>query len=96
MRSVISLPNATINLLGSLVVGFFMIWTAERVLADPRWRLLVVVGFCGAFTIFSSYAFETMSRFERGQWPRALANVFGSKLLCLSAAVGSMVFARVL
>ncbi len=50
-----------INVLGSMVVGFFVIWTTERVLADPRWRLLVVVGFCGSFTTFSSYAFESMS-----------------------------------
>ncbi len=85
-----SFPYGTlsINLLGSLVVGFFIIWTTERGLADPRWRLLVVVGFCGAFTTFSSYAFETMSLFERGQWPLALANVSGSNLLCLSAALG--------
>ena len=34
-----------INILGSFIVGWFMIWTSERVLADPRWRLLVVIGF---------------------------------------------------
>ena len=39
-----------INVVGSFIVGFFMIWTTERVLVDPRWRLLIVVGFCGAFT----------------------------------------------
>jgi fluoride exporter len=78
----------TINLLGSLVVGFFMIWTTEGVLADPRWRPLVVVGSCRAFTTFSSYAFGTMSLFERGRWGLALADVFGSNLLCLSAAFG--------
>ena len=27
-----------INVLGSLIVGFFLIWTSERVLVDPRWR----------------------------------------------------------
>ena len=85
-----------INVLGSLVVGFFMIWTTERVLADPRWRLLVVVGFCGAFTTFSSYAFESMSLFDRGQSFLALANVIGSNLLCLAAALGGMALARVL
>src|SRR5690349_651992 len=57
-----------INVLGSMVVGFFVIWTTERVLADPRWRLLVVVGFCGSFTTFSSFAFESMSFLDRGQW----------------------------
>jgi fluoride ion exporter CrcB/FEX len=37
-----------------------------------------------------------MSLFERGQWPLALANVFGSNLLCLSAALEGMALARVL
>ena len=50
-----------INVLGSMIVGFFLVWTSERVMVDPRWRLLVVIGFCGAFTTFSSYAFETMA-----------------------------------
>ena len=43
-----------INALGSFIAGFFIVWTTERVLVDPRWRLLVVVGFCGGFTTFSS------------------------------------------
>ena len=34
-----------INVSGSLIVGFFMVWASERVLIDPRWRLLIVVGF---------------------------------------------------
>jgi CrcB protein len=85
-----------INVLGSLVVGFFVIWTTERVLVDPRWRLLVVVGFCGAFTTFSSFAFETISLFEGGQWLLMTANVLTSNLLCLAAALGGMALARVL
>src|ERR1700716_1942998 len=36
-----------INVLGSLALGFFMVWTMERVMVDPRWRLLIAVGFCG-------------------------------------------------
>jgi CrcB protein len=85
-----------INLLGSLIVGFFVIWTTERVLADPRWRLLVVVGFCGSFTTFSSYAFETMSLFDRGQWMLSSVNILGNNLLCLGAALAGMALARAL
>ena len=84
----------TINIVGSFIVGFFVIWTAERVLIDPRWRLLVVVGFCGSFTTFSSYAFETMAYFEQGQWGLMLVNFFGNNLLCLGAALGGMALAR--
>jgi CrcB protein len=85
-----------INILGSFIVGLFVIWTTERVLLDPRWRLLVVVGFCGSFTTFSSYAFESMSYFEQGQWALMLANVLGNNLLCLGAALAGMALARAL
>ncbi len=85
-----------INVAGSLIVGFFLIWTSERVLVDPRWRLLVVVGFCGAFTTFSSYAFETMAYFEQGQWLLVATNVLSNNLLCLTAALAGMALARVL
>jgi fluoride exporter len=85
-----------INVVGSFVVGFFIIWTTERVLMDPRWRLLMVVGFCGSFTTFSSYAFETMSYFEQGQWGLMLTNVLSNNLLCLGGALAGMALARVL
>ncbi len=85
-----------INVVGSFIVGLFVIWTTERVLVDPRWRLLVVVGFCGSFTTFSSYAFETMSFFEQGQWGLMLANFLGNNLLCLGGALAGMAVARAL
>jgi len=83
-----------INVTGSFVVGFFMIWCSERVLLNPRWRLLIVVGFCGAFTTFSSFAFETMAYFEQGQWVMMLANFISNNLLCLGAALAGMAVAR--
>jgi fluoride exporter len=86
----------TINVLGSFIVGFFVIWTSERALVDPRWRLLVVVGFCGSFTTFSSYAFETMAYFEGGQWGLMLSNILSNNLLCLGAVLAGMALARVL
>ena len=79
-----------INVAGSFIVGFFVIWTSERVLVDPRWRLLVVVGFCGSLTTFSSYAFESMAYFEQGQWMLMFTNVFGNNLLCLAGALAGM------
>jgi CrcB protein len=85
-----------INIVGSFIVGLFVIWTTERVLIDPRWRLLVVVGFCGSFTTFSSYAFESMALFEQGQWGLMLANVFANNLLCLAGALAGMAVARAL
>jgi CrcB protein len=85
-----------INIVGSLIVGFFVIWTTEKILVDPRWRLLVVVGFCGSFTTFSAYAFESMALFDQGRWMLATANILSTNLLCLGGALAGMALARVL
>jgi CrcB protein len=85
-----------INVAGSFMVGWFMIWTTERVLVDPRWRLLIVIGFCGGFTTFSSYAFETMAYFEQGQWGLMATNIVANNVLSLMAALAGMALARVL
>lgn len=91
-----SFPYGTlfINIVGSIIVGFFVIWTSERVLVDPHWRLLIVIGFCGSFTTFSSYAFETMAYFDQGQWGLMLTNILTNNVLCLVGALAGMVLAR--
>jgi CrcB protein len=85
-----------INITGSLVLGFFLIWTSERVLADPRWRFLIAIGFCGAYTTFSSFAFESMYFFEQGHWGLFALNILGNNVLCLAACLGGMALARAL
>jgi len=96
LGSVFPYGTLGINIIGSFIVGFFVIWTSERVLIDPRWRLLVVVGFCGSFTTFSSYAFESIAFIEQGQWGLMLANIFGNNLLCLGGALAGIALARAL
>jgi CrcB protein len=89
-----SFPYGTlvINITGSFVLGLFLVWTTDRVVADPRWRLLIAVGFCGGYTTFSSYAYETFALAEQGQWFPALWNVAASNLLSLiGVALGAIV-----
>lgn len=86
----------TINVLGSFVLGFFLVWTTERTIVDPRWRLLIAVGFCGGFTTFSSYAYETMAFFEQGQWALLTANFVSNNLLACAGVLAGMALARVL
>ena len=91
-----SFPYGTlvINVTGSLVLGFFLVWTTERVLADPLWRLLVAIGFCGSYTTFSSYAFETMAYFEQGHWALFATNILTNNILCLGAVLVGAAIAR--
>ncbi len=85
-----------INISASFVLGLFLIWTSERVLADPRWRLLVAVGFCGGYSTYSSYAFETFALFEAGQWVSSAMNILATNVLCFIAVVLGAVAARTL
>ena len=93
-----SFPFGTlfINITGSFLLGLFLVWTTERVLADPKWRLLIAIGFCGSYTTFSSYAFETMTYFEQGQWLLFGSNILANNLLCLAAVLAGAALARAL
>jgi CrcB protein len=64
------------------------------VLVDPRWRLLVAVGFCGSYTTFSSYAFETFALMEQGQWLLMALNIVISNALCFLAVLAGAAVAR--
>ena len=83
-----------INVTGSLVLGFFLVYSTDRVLIDPRWRLLVAVGFCGSYTTFSSYAFESFALMEQGQWLLVGLNAVASNVLCLVAVLAGAALAR--
>ena len=83
-----------INITGSFLLGLFMVWSTERALPDPKWRLLIAIGFCGSYTTFSSFAFESFSLFERGQYGLFATNVLFSNLLCLAAVFAGAVLAR--
>jgi len=83
-----------INLTGSLVLGFFLVYSSERVLLEPRWRLLVAIGFCGSYTTFSSYAYESFALIEQGQWLLTGANIVASNALCLAAVLAGAALAR--
>jgi len=83
-----------INLTGSLILGFFLVFSTERMLLDPRWRLLIAIGFCGSYTTFSSYAFESFALFEQGQWLMTATNIVASNALCLAAVIAGAAVAR--
>jgi len=90
----VSFPYGTllINLSGSFILGLFMTLATERLLLDPRWRLLFAVGFLGAYTTFSTYAYESYSLMINGQWLAGLANLLGSTFLgVLAVGLGVMI-----
>ena len=89
------LHTLLINVTGSLAVGALVVLLTERVVADPAWRLLLVVGFLGGYTTFSTYTFEAVALLQAGHWARGLGYILGSNVLGLIAVSAGMVFAKI-
>ncbi len=81
-----SFPLGTfvINISGSFLIGFLMPLLTERFIANPQWRLLLVVGFLGAYTTFSSFEYETGALLRDSEYLYAGMNII------LSVTVGFM------
>jgi fluoride exporter len=72
-----------INITGSLLMGFFVTLTLERVIVSPDLRLLVAVGFLGSYTTFSTYALDTSLLLASGNYMPGLFYALGSALFGL-------------
>ena len=75
------LGTLVINVTGSFLIGFLMTMLTERFQLDPRWRLLLVVGFLGGYTTFSSFEWETFTSVREGALWAGMLNVVSSVML---------------
>ncbi|AEH44448.1 CrcB protein [Thermodesulfatator indicus DSM 15286] len=69
------LGTLVVNALGSFLLGFLMTLASEALLVSPEMRMFLAIGFLGAFTTFSTFAYETNSLLEGGQFFLAFLNV---------------------
>lgn len=83
-----------VNVIGSVAMGICFVLIAERWAISPEWRPLLVAGFLGAFTTFSTFSLDTLMLMENGLLVQALAYVLGSVVLCLLAAWAGMTLTR--
>ena len=76
------LPWGTIavNLLGCLLFGLIWSLAEERTVISPQSRFLLLTGFMGAFTTFSTFAFETGWYLQHSEWLLAALNLLGQLL----------------
>jgi len=84
-----------INVSGSFLIGFLMTLLTERLQPHPNWRFLLVVGFLGGYTTFSSFEWETLSLVKDGGRWLGMFNMVGSVMFGYAAVwLGSIIAAK--
>jgi fluoride exporter len=82
-----------INVLGSFLLGLFMRYFLGTA-AAPELRVGLTIGFCGGFTTFSTFSYETVRLLEQGSYGRAAAYVVFSVVLSMLATLAGFAAAR--
>ena len=94
-----AIPPGTLaaNLIGAYVVGMAMAFFATYTAVAPEWRLLVITGFCGGLTTFSTFSAELVTLMQQGRAPWALgaaaAHLLGSVVMTF-AGIGTVLWVR--
>jgi CrcB protein len=83
-----------VNVAGCILFGVVWALAEERLMIGTEVRTILLVGFMGAFTTFSTYAFETGAFLRDGQWAAVTANVLAQNLLGIAGFLLGVVLGR--
>ena len=86
----------TVNVLGSCLIGVLYVLISERAVLSEQWRALLIVGYLGAFTTFSSFSLDALLMMQEGRLLQAALYVLGSVALCMAGAWLGIVLMRAL
>lgn len=93
-----SLPFGTfiVNVTGSFLMGFVVIYYLQKSDSSLAWQGFVMIGLLGAFTTFSTFSIETINLFQAERYLAALGNIVLSVVVCLAGTWGGIALGRFL
>lgn len=90
------LGTFTVNIVGSFLFGLIYILAQRKMGVSQELRIILLTGFMGAFTTFSTFAFDTAKLLRSAQWMMAFGNMFGQTALGVLALVAGVLVGRML
>lgn len=84
----------SVNILGSLLMGFLYVFLLERTMVGPEWRAFLMIGMLGAFTTFSTFSIETLNLLHQAYYLKAMLNMVVSVVACVGAAFIGFILAK--
>ncbi len=85
-----------VNLVGSFAIGIIYVLIIEKQIIHQDWRGVLMVGFLGAFTTFSTFSLETIHLLEAGHMFHALGYMLMSVTFCVVAAGSAIYLTRLI
>lgn len=85
-----------VNLIGCFLVGLFFYMMQERFMVNPTVRMVILIGFLGGFTTFSSFGLQTFTLLQDGEFGLAILNLTASNFVGLALVWVGYSLARVL
>ncbi len=72
-----AIPPGTLvaNLIGGYIIGLAIAYFAQASDIAPEWRLLIITGFCGSLTTFSTFSAEVVTLLQEGRLALAMGAV---------------------
>ena len=81
-----------VNILGSFIIGYLFLFFEQTV--APAQKAMLVTGFLGALTTFSTFSLETVIMMQSGFFVKAGMNILLNAALCVTATVAGMALFR--